>query len=912
MDNPELERAIAADPDQDDAFLVYADWLQSRGHPRGELAMIDRELAGGLRGERARALRARRRALFSRHQIELLGPLAGIDTTSVWLHLDWHLGFIRGARIGRCLRGDARLDHELPEVRLPRTAQDQPVALLALRAVLQSPAARLLQRLEIEPIDDGGPRATFEPLVAEIVREERPALRALSLTGLSRAPERLPVWPTAGPVGALVVAAPRLRELCLSSVDVSIGELAFPELEVLRLQLMRCKHDHLEDLRRAAWPLLHTLELWLGDSPVPFEALCETLGQRLPGLGYLGLRNSENTDALVDQLTRSSMMARLGGLELSGGTLTDNGARKLATMARRLGGLERLDVSSNYLTSKGRRRLGKLPCVHIGHQDTPAGEPAPLFPDRFRHDSPTSLRQRAARKAWRAGRKDSAAAIYRDGAAIARMIGDARAEREMQTWLHYVLYEDGRLDDAEAVLRRRMEQEYGSRIGRDDLNPVHVQLARLRTSQGDFAHAVEILERVVDQTDFEPAEVRVELARAHIGLSQWNQALPLLEQRIARHGASADVLNLLGLVQTNLGQLEAAEVTYRRSVATQEVEWNKPPALLNLAWVLWQQGRYDECMTSCQRALELARESGNRVSEGRAMAQLGNYLILRGRFTDAEPHLLDAMTVLDDAGDRAGVAGALRQLGDLYISQARYDDAESRMREALAIHRESGNVQWQGISLGGLASVAAECGDLDEAEILCQRAMQLHHEASDDRARETSYITQGDIALYRGDDDRAIDAYQQARDIAIAIDDRRWQAYAEICMALVHGAAGRHETASQLYERALAIFLGIDDPQLIGQTLMQQAVLSAAMGDVRASEVGLAGARRHLEASGDRRSLDDLDCCEHVIARALGWSAERQERAAGVSAEPTERCPAYCRRFMAVIERVMSHRRGDE
>src|SRR5688572_15486077 len=38
--NAELEAAIAADPDQPEPYLVYADWLQSQDDPRGELIVV--------------------------------------------------------------------------------------------------------------------------------------------------------------------------------------------------------------------------------------------------------------------------------------------------------------------------------------------------------------------------------------------------------------------------------------------------------------------------------------------------------------------------------------------------------------------------------------------------------------------------------------------------------------------------------------------------------------------------------------------------------------------------------------------------------------------------------------------------------------------------------------------------------
>src|SRR5258706_9050444 len=38
--NPDLERAIVANPDDAEPYLVYADWMQTHGEIRGELTML--------------------------------------------------------------------------------------------------------------------------------------------------------------------------------------------------------------------------------------------------------------------------------------------------------------------------------------------------------------------------------------------------------------------------------------------------------------------------------------------------------------------------------------------------------------------------------------------------------------------------------------------------------------------------------------------------------------------------------------------------------------------------------------------------------------------------------------------------------------------------------------------------------
>src|SRR5262245_18435195 len=91
-----FESALRANPDDAEAALVYGDWLQQQGHPRGELAT--------LRGAAAASF-------LDAHAETLLGRqlhLAASQTDGPRLELRWDHGFVRWARIdGHFDRGDS-------------------------------------------------------------------------------------------------------------------------------------------------------------------------------------------------------------------------------------------------------------------------------------------------------------------------------------------------------------------------------------------------------------------------------------------------------------------------------------------------------------------------------------------------------------------------------------------------------------------------------------------------------------------------------------------------------------------------------------------------------------------------------------------------------------------------------------
>jgi len=84
----ELLRAIVDDPDDVDAYLVYADWLQARGDPRGELVAVQVALERSPDAE----LLAREAALLEQHGVDWGVPA---DATVVWRY-----GFVRALEFG--------------------------------------------------------------------------------------------------------------------------------------------------------------------------------------------------------------------------------------------------------------------------------------------------------------------------------------------------------------------------------------------------------------------------------------------------------------------------------------------------------------------------------------------------------------------------------------------------------------------------------------------------------------------------------------------------------------------------------------------------------------------------------------------------------------------------------------------
>lgn len=108
----DLEAAILADPSADEPRLVYGDWLQAEGDPRGELVTLQAERR---RRPDDLMLFEAEVALVDRLRAHLFGDAA---PHLARVHVEWHLGFVERLHVRE--DGDPDLLEELLDELLAR------------------------------------------------------------------------------------------------------------------------------------------------------------------------------------------------------------------------------------------------------------------------------------------------------------------------------------------------------------------------------------------------------------------------------------------------------------------------------------------------------------------------------------------------------------------------------------------------------------------------------------------------------------------------------------------------------------------------------------------------------------------------------------------------------------------------
>jgi uncharacterized protein (TIGR02996 family) len=320
--NPELEAMLLAHPHEPGPYLVYADWLKQH---------------------------------HDKHLLDLLCEDASAE-------LAWYDAY-------------ARFSWEDPE-----RSGTLPVEVLLEALFVLSPPSEL-----VFGAPDWLRLTDYESILSALAARERPSVRSLHLGDFSFGGRRDPQITSVsiGSTDRLWKALPHLTHLELQGSLSSLGGPS-SELHSLRIRSGGLPRQVPQQIGAARWPALERLELWLGDSLYGGDASVDDLqdllaGEGLPALRDLALANCEFTAELCRVLPSAAVLPRLRSLDLSKGTLTDEGAHALLAHADSFAHLDSLDLDENFLSDEMCAQLASL-CKHVilGVQREPAewdGEP---------------------------------------------------------------------------------------------------------------------------------------------------------------------------------------------------------------------------------------------------------------------------------------------------------------------------------------------------------------------------------------------------------------------------------------------------------------------------------------------------------------------------------------------------------
>ena len=364
--NPALEKAILANPLDRDAYAVFADWLQEQGDPRGELISLQ---LGNKEGAAQK--------LIQKHSDYFLGELApfqvtrdsqgGSTSTNGSTHLRsseqdkawnktssqaflWRNGYISRLRLSHdsyAIEGDSERDDEVETVDI-------------LDKVFAHPSGRYVTELNL--MSNGDPNEDNLQNLLDLVGKKAP--KTLRKIVIGDNVDQIS-WHHTGDLGKMWKGVPNLKILEIETGEFDVGKMDAPNLERAIFVTGGLSKACGKHIATASMPKVKHLEIYYGTDNYGGDCTVKEVKPLLDrtdlkDLQYLGLKNSEFANDIAKAVVGAKIVKQLKVLDLSLGTMTDEGAKALADGKESLKHLEVLDLTRNYLTKAGIKLVAGL------------------------------------------------------------------------------------------------------------------------------------------------------------------------------------------------------------------------------------------------------------------------------------------------------------------------------------------------------------------------------------------------------------------------------------------------------------------------------------------------------------------------------------------------------------------------
>jgi hypothetical protein len=351
---------------------VFGDWLQEQGDPRGELISLQL----GYKDKQGKAL-------IEKHLDYFLGPLAEHQTVhddggnnaashlrstaqeAEWQKTQqqaflWRNGYIYRCRLSK--------DEYQDETNWEGKTVD------ILEQVFAHPSGRYVVELAFQ--SNGDPNEDdLQDIIDLIGKKAPPTVRKITfgdnVDQIS--------WHHTGSLAKMWKGVPNLKTLEIETGEFDVGKMVAPNLERAIFITGGLSKSCGKGIATADMPKIKHLEIYYGTDNYGGDC---TVKEVLPlldrtdltKLEHLGLKNSEFTDEIAKSLKGAKILKGLKTLDLSLGTLTDEGAQALADAKDSLAHLDVLDLHHNYLTKDGLKLVKGLAKKVITTEQQEGGE----------------------------------------------------------------------------------------------------------------------------------------------------------------------------------------------------------------------------------------------------------------------------------------------------------------------------------------------------------------------------------------------------------------------------------------------------------------------------------------------------------------------------------------------------------
>lgn len=308
---------------------------------------------------------------------------------------------------------------------------------------------------------------------------------------------------------------------------------------------------------------------------------------------------------------------------------------------------------------------------------------------------------------------------------------------------------------------------------------------------------------------------------------------------------------------------------------------------------LLRQGKLDQAMSVAREGRRLAQAHGDLKKEAYILNSMGLIAIEQKDPLVAHEYLERALMIARETGDRRLESRSLINLGNSagYVRQD-YALARRYYEESYAIHQETGERAQAAVSLVNLGWVTGMQGDVQAAQDFLKQSLLVSREIGNRYIETMSLINLSSIKGVEGDGPGSLSYARQALHLSRITGDRSDEAWSLFYMGYAYLLSEQHQEAEESFGKCMSIRDELEQPGMkvealagLIQTLLLQGNRVAAMketekiisylengGTLEGTEEPLRvyyACYLALEEAGDRRVSTILDEAQQLLEAHL-------------------------------------------
>lgn len=260
----------------------------------------------------------------------------------------------------------------------------------------------------------------------------------------------------------------------------------------------------------------------------------------------------------------------------------------------------------------------------------------------------------------------------------------------------------------------------------------------------------------------------------------------------------SQVLNFLGVIYGNLGNLDSAYYYY-------------------------------------QRGYELAKQKNNKQEIAFSLNNLGDYYFKKALYSIALENIMESFNVFEQINNREGMAYTLNDIGEVYLKQQDYVKALEYFERSGKIRLELGDKRGYAKSLFNIASIYKEQNKYEHALSTYFKSYDVSVEAN--YIKGESYVLGGlaDLYFLQGKYLKSLESRYKALEIDKRIENKYGEIIGSNKLALVYMKLNALSKAEELLKKAMSEpqYTGHLDQLMVSYDYMTE--LSVAKKDFKAA-----------------------------------------------------------------------------